>query len=100
MTICRQLNDTRGIIASLAALAGAAAAWGESTTASRLFGATEAALRSTRFHLYAVDHREYERNMAAAHSRLSEGAWAIALPAGAAMSLTEAAEAALQLAQR
>jgi predicted ATPase/transcriptional regulator with XRE-family HTH domain len=97
LAIRRELNDTRGTIESLAALAGAAGLLGKPSIAGRLFGATESALRSTTFHLYPVDRLEYDRTMAAAKSRLSEAAWAVALSEGAAMSLDEAATAALQL---
>jgi predicted ATPase/transcriptional regulator with XRE-family HTH domain len=97
LTIRKQLSDTRGIIEGLAALAGAAAALAKPSVAGRLFGATNDALRTTTFHLYAVDRLEYDRNMAAASSLLNETAWAVALSEGATMSLDEAAGAALQL---
>jgi predicted ATPase/transcriptional regulator with XRE-family HTH domain len=97
LAIRRQLNDTRGIIESLAALAGAAASLGEALMAGRLFGAVNISLRSTTFHLYPVDRLEYTRNRASAESRLSEADWASALSEGEAMSLGEAAGAALLL---
>jgi len=100
LIIRRQLTDMRGIIESLAAISGVAAALHDPLMAGRLFGATEAALRSTTFHLYPVDLLEYNRNMAAAKSRLSAAAWAVAQSEGAAMSLDEASDAALQLAIR
>jgi tetratricopeptide (TPR) repeat protein len=93
----RQLNDTRGIIESLAALAGAAAWLAEASMAGRLFGAVDASLRSTTFHLYPVDLLEYTRNRASAESGLSETEWTEALSEGGAMSLDEAAGAALLL---
>jgi predicted ATPase/transcriptional regulator with XRE-family HTH domain len=97
LAIRRQQNDTRGIIESLAALAGAAASLGEGSTAGRLFGAVDAALRSTTFHLYPVDRLEYTRNLESARSRLSEEDWTSAFSEGAAMSLGEAAGAATML---
>jgi tetratricopeptide (TPR) repeat protein len=97
LSIRRELNDTRGTIESLAALAGAAGLLSKPSIAAHLFGAIESALRSTTFHLYPVDRLEYDRTMAAVKSRLSEAAWAVALSEGAAISLDEAATAALQL---
>jgi predicted ATPase len=98
LTIRRQLGSTRGTIESLAAIAGVAAALGDLLMAGRLFGAVHAALRSTGFRLYPIDRIEYDRNLrlASPTSRVSEAAWATALSEGAAMSLDEAAAAALQ----
>ncbi len=98
LTTRRHLGDTRGMIESLAAMAGVTASLGDLSMAGCLFGAVDAALRSTGFHLYPVDRLEYSRNleMADANPRLSEAAWAAALSEGAAMSLDEAADAALQ----
>jgi hypothetical protein len=84
----------------VAALAGVAASLGEPSMAGRLFGAIEVALRSTTFHLYPVDRLEYDRNMTAAKSKLSEAAWAVALSEGETISLDKATSAALQLNQR
>lgn len=80
-------------------MAAVAASMDDPSRAGRLFGATEAALRSTSFHLYPVDRLEYNRNLrlASANSGLSEAAWAVALSEGAALSLDEAAGVALQL---
>jgi tetratricopeptide (TPR) repeat protein len=97
LAIRRQLNDTRGIIESLAALAGAAASLGEASMAGRLFGAVDASLRSTTFHLYPVDRLEYTRNLATVASLVTEADWATARSEGAAMSLDEAAGAATML---
>jgi predicted ATPase/transcriptional regulator with XRE-family HTH domain len=99
LIIRRKLSDTRGTIESLAAVAGVTASLGDLSMAGRLFGAVNAALRSTGFHLYAVDRLEYDRNLglASANSRLSEAAWTAALSEGAAMSLEQAADAAIQL---
>jgi tetratricopeptide (TPR) repeat protein len=100
LVLHKRLNDTRGVIESLAAWAGVAAAFGELAAASRLFGATEALLRSTNFHLYTVDLLEYERNMAAVRARLGEDAWAAGLSEGGRMSREEAFDTALRLHQR
>ena len=81
-------------------MSGAVGALGKSSMSGRLFGATEAALRSTTFHLYPVDRLEYGRNMDAISAALGEAAWAAALSEGAAMSLDEAAALVLQLDQR
>ncbi len=99
LTTRRQLGDTRGTIESLAAMAGAAALLGDFSMAGRLFGAVNATLRSTGFHLYPVDRVEYNRNLelASANPRLNETTWAAALSEGAAMSLDDAADVALQL---
>jgi hypothetical protein len=100
LLIRREINDARGLIESLAASVGLALALGDAAAAGRLFCATEAALRSTHFHMYAVDRLEYERHKAAALSRLGEGAWRAALVDVGGMSLDEAADAALKLYRR
>lgn len=102
LTLRRQLSDTRGMIESLGAIAAVAASMGDPLMAGRLFGATETALRSTTFHLYPVDRLEYNRNLglASANSGLSAAEWAVALSEGAALSLDEAAGAALRWLQR
>ena len=91
------LSDTRGMIESLAAAAGLAAALDDLSAAGRLFGITGSLLRSTGFHLYAVDRLEYEQNMAAARSKLDDKAWEGGVAEGERMSVAEAAELALQL---
>lgn len=100
LVLQKQLNDTRGVIESLAAWAGVAAAFGEPAIASHLFGATEALLQSTDFHLYAVDLLEYRRNTTAVRAKLGDNTWEKRLAEGALISPREATDLALKIYQQ
>jgi non-specific serine/threonine protein kinase len=94
LNLAREVRITRNIICCIGAVAGAhasdAPAW-----AARLFGAMEALRAAARLHLMSVDQADVNRNIAAVRARLGHDAFEAAWTAGQAMTLEEAADAAL-----
>jgi tetratricopeptide (TPR) repeat protein len=96
LRINQELGDVRGVIASLSAFGGIATARGNLVRAAQLFGAVETLLKSGNIRLVYMDRMERERNLSGLRSQLDPVALDLAWKMGAAMSLEQAIEFALQ----
>ena len=97
LTLYQGLGDKRGIAECLESLAGAGAAVKQGEQAARLFGAAGALRESIKAPLPLSDHPAYDRSMAAAHSLLPEGVFALAFDQGRHLPLKEAINEALKV---
>ncbi|MDQ6693046.1 MAG: tetratricopeptide repeat protein [Chloroflexota bacterium] len=95
LSIFYELRNKRDVAYCLAALGGLFGAQGRPERAVVLFSATQALSKTISSHLDAADLIEYERNITAAHSQLSQVAWDRAWERGQAMTLDQAVSFAL-----
>lgn len=96
LTLNQDLGDERGVIASLSAFGGIAAAQGDLPRAAQLFGAVEEMLNSKNIRLVYMDRKELERNMAILRGQLNPAALEKAMKKGASMTVDQAVEFALR----
>jgi non-specific serine/threonine protein kinase len=96
LMINRELGDIRGIIASLSAYAGVAAAQGQAARAAQLFAAVETLLKSRNIRLVYMDEKERERNLSVLNEQLSPSDLENAWKKGILMTMEQAVEFALQ----
>jgi predicted ATPase/transcriptional regulator with XRE-family HTH domain len=95
LALCRELGTMKGLASCLAGLAGVAIDTGEPERAATLLAA-ESTLRTIGAQLFTADRIEYDRNLALAHSGLSEARFESAWSAGASMTVEQAVAAALR----
>jgi predicted ATPase len=96
LEISREARYVQLAVDCLELLAEVASRAGEWERAAYLFGAAEARFAAIGTHLEPAAREEYESALAAARAQLDEGAWQRAYREGAAMSLEEAIDYALQ----
>lgn len=90
LALNRALNDQRGLVACLVALACVQLAQSEFVSAAKMFATVNAALEPMRVRLLPNDHRAYELGLAQAQDRAGEAAFEQAWVAGRAMTVDEA----------
>jgi predicted ATPase/transcriptional regulator with XRE-family HTH domain len=86
LSIFQELGDRPGIAACLTAFAAVASTEGQMTRAATLFGAADALLETTGFHLHPADRIEQDRAAPLVRQALGEGEWRTAWEMGRAMT--------------
>jgi predicted ATPase/DNA-binding CsgD family transcriptional regulator/Flp pilus assembly protein TadD len=97
LRIFHELRNKRDIAYCLAALGGLFGARKQLERASVLFSASQALSNTISSHLDPADQVEYERNLAATKSQMSQGDWDRAWVRGQALTLDEAVAYALEI---
>lgn len=92
----KEIGNKRGLALCLERFAGIACAQGQTTSAAHLFGAAGALREATGTPLHPCDRPEYERDVTAVRTGLSEEAFTAAWAQGRAMTLEQAVEYALE----
>jgi tetratricopeptide (TPR) repeat protein len=92
-----EIEDLRGIIACISAFAAIALARGQVQIAAQLFGAVQTLLSAMNFRFLRLDRIEYERNLAALHAQFDQASLENSRASGAAMTIEQAVEFALNL---
>jgi predicted ATPase/DNA-binding CsgD family transcriptional regulator len=90
IALFRAAGDRRGMAECLLGIGGVALGLGQPERAALLFGAADAALQSAGMTVAASNLADYERNLAAARSRLGTAGFASAWSAGRALVQDEA----------
>jgi predicted ATPase/transcriptional regulator with XRE-family HTH domain/Tfp pilus assembly protein PilF len=96
LTLSREIGDKRMSTICLEQLAAIAGGRGQAERAAQLFGAAEAARRRIKAPLPPIEQPRYKLLVAAAQAQLDEETFTAAWAAGQAMTLDEAAAAALK----
>jgi hypothetical protein len=92
----REIEDQRGILASISAFAAIAQARGQGQAAAQLFGAVQAVLSAMNLRFLKMDRIEYERNLASLNALPDQASLEKARIKGSAMTTEQAVEFALK----
>ena len=92
-----EVEDRRGTLACLSAIAGITLACGQTKSAAQLFGAVQALRDTMNLRLLKIDHIEFEHNLAALHKQTNQPSLEKAWAKGEAMTIEQAVEFALNL---
>jgi tetratricopeptide (TPR) repeat protein len=92
----REIEDQRGVLASLSSFAAIALARGQGQAAAQLFGAVQAALSAMNLRFLRMDRIEYVRNLAALNALPGQASLEKARIKGMAMTTEQAVEFALK----
>lgn len=97
LTLNLEISDRRGVIASLAAIAGVMLQEGQFISAALLFGAVEVLLENDDLQMLQIDELWHQRNLETLRARLDDAAVQAAWTDGHRMTLEQAIELALKI---